>query len=367
MSLVSDTLRGLSGRDRLRSIRRLLLVVIPLVAVVSGVAWYLASARYVSTDDAYVQADMVSVSSDVGGRVVAIDVHDNQYVKAGDVLIRLDDRPYRIAVERATAQLAATRLQIDGLRATYREKQAALQSAQDTAGYMQREFERQDALLAAHVSSQAQFDRAKNALDTARQQVAAAQQQIANTLASLGGDPNIATEDHPLVQQAKAELDQAKLNLSYTVIRAPQDGVVTKVDKLPIGNYLNAATPAFALIDTDHVWIEANFKETQLTHMEQGQPVSITSDTYPDTALSGHVASVSPGTGAQFSVLPAQNATGNWVKVVQRLPVRIELDDPDPAHALKAGMSITAEVDTGRQNSLVRFVSNLVHEARAAS
>jgi membrane fusion protein, multidrug efflux system len=366
MSSASETIRGLSIRDRLRAMRRLLLLVIPLVAVAAGVTWYLASGRYVSTDDAYVQADMVSISSDVGGRVVAIDVHDNESVKAGQVLFRLDDRPYRIAVERARAQLAATRLQIDGLRATYRQKLTELQSAQDTAAYLQREFERQQSLLAAHVASQAQFDHAKNAFDTAQQQVAGAQQQIANILASLGGDPNIATDAHPLVQQAQAQLDQAQLDLSYTVIKAPQDGIVTKVDKLPIGNYLNAATPAFALIATDHVWVEANFKETQLTHMEPGQAVSIESDTYPDVALSGHVASVSPGTGSQFSVLPPQNATGNWVKVVQRLPVRIDIDNADPAHTLKAGMSVTAAVDTGRQSAVPHFVGNLLHEAKAA-
>ncbi len=366
MSALNDTFPAAGIRVRLRSMRLVLLLVLPLAAIVGGVSWYLAAQRYVSTDDAYVQAEMVSVSSDVAGRVVEIDVHDNEYVKAGQILFRLDDRPHRIAVERAKAQLAATRLQIDGLRATYRQKQAELQSARDTLAYLQREFERAQTLLAAHVASQSQFDQAKNNFDTAQQQVASAQQQIANILASLGGDPNIATDDHPLVQQAQAQLDQALLDLSYTVITAPKNGIVTKVDKLPIGNYLNAAVPAFALVETDPVWIEANFKETQLTHMAPGQPVSIASDTYPDVSLTGRVVSVSPGTGSQFSVLPPQNATGNWVKVVQRLPVRIELDNPDPTHALRAGMSVTAAVDTGRKNPLLAWAGALLGEAKAA-
>lgn len=352
----------------MKRIRRLLLFALPLAAIVGGVGWYLASGRYISTDDAYVQADTVSVSSSVAGHVVEIDVHDNEYVKAGQVLFRLDDRPYRIAVEHAQAQLAATRLQIDALRATYRQKEAELQQAQDTLAYQQREFARQQTLVAAHVGTQMQEDRAKNGFDTARQQVAATQQQIANILASLGGDANIATDAHPLVQQAQAQLDQAVLDLSYTTVTAPKNGIVTKVDKLPIGNYLTPTTPAFALVESDHVWVEANFKETQLTHVEPGQRVSITADTYPGVAFTGRVASVSPGTGSQFSVLPPQNATGNWVKVVQRLPVRIELDNPDPAQPLRAGMSITADIDTGQKNALLSFANSLIgmSEAKAA-
>jgi membrane fusion protein (multidrug efflux system) len=350
----------------MRLLRLLLLLILPLAAVVGGVFWYLISGRYVSTDDAYAEADMVSVSSNVPGRVVAIDVHDNEYVKAGQVLIRLDDRPYRIAVERAKAQLASARLQIDGLRATYRQKQAELQSAEDTLAFQQREFSRNQALLASHIVSQAQFDNARNNFDMARQQVAAAQEQIANILASLGGDPNIVTDQHPLVQQAQAQLDQAALDLSYTVITAPDNGIVTKVDKLPVGNYLNASTPAFSLVETDHVWVEANFKETQLTHMEPGQPVSITADTYPGVSFSGHVGSVSPGTGSQFSVLPPQNATGNWVKVVQRLPVRIELDKQEQSQPLMPGMSVTAEVDTGRESPVLASLGSLFGEAKAA-
>ena len=366
MTALNDTIRTVATKLPTRWLRRILLVFLPAAALAAGAAWYLSLGRYIATDDAYVQSNTVSISSDVAGHVVAIAVHDNEYVKAGQMLFRLDDRPYRIAVERARAQLANARLQVEALRATYRQKQAELRSAEDTLTYQEREFDRQQTLLAAHVASQAQFDRAKNAVDTARQQVAAAQQQIANILANLGGDPSLATEAHPSVQQAQAQLDQAQLDLSYTVITAPENGIVTKVDKLPQGSYLNKAMPAFALVETDHPWIEANFKETQLTHVAAGQPVSVSVDTYPGVVFAGHVASVSPGTGSQFAVLPPQNATGNWVKVVQRLPVRIELDNRDPTHALRAGMSVDATIDTGRESRLLVAMRSIIRKAEAA-
>jgi len=289
----------LRSRTRLlRLVRLVLLLLLPLAAVLAGATWYLVSGRYVSTDDAYVQADIVSVSSDVAGRVTAIEVHDNERIHAGQVLFRLDDRPYRIAVEHAEAQLASAQLEVEAMRASYRQKLAELQAAEDTFGFQRREFERQQTLLAAHVASQRQFDQARNNLDAAQAQVASAREQIAKILASLGGDPNIATDRHPLVEQAQARLDQAKLDLSHTVIAAAQNGIVTRVDKLAVGDYLNAATAAFSLVGTDRLWIEANFKETQLAHMQPGQSATITADTYAGRQFSGEIASVSPGTGS---------------------------------------------------------------------
>jgi membrane fusion protein (multidrug efflux system) len=341
---------------RRRLLRLLLMIVLPLVVVLAGGWWYLTSGRYVSTDDAYVQSDMVMISADVGGRVTDVAVHDNQKVSRGELLFKLDERPYRIAVERAKAQLAGARLQVEGLRATYRQKLSDLKAVQDTMAYQQREFDRQQQLAASHVVSQAALDQARNALDNARQQVSSTQQQIANVLASLGGDPNIETDQHPLVQQMQAQLDQAQLDLSHTAILAPTDGMVTKVDKLPVGNYLNAATPAFALIATDRVWIEANYKETDLTHMRDGQEATVSVDAYPDDKFRARVGSISPGTGSEFSVLPPQNATGNWVKVVQRLPVRVTIENPDREKPLRAGMSVTVDVDTGYVHPIVAKV-----------
>lgn len=344
MSVFSDT-RSRFGRSGIL-MRLLLMVSVPLVLI--GIAAYLywSAGRYASTDNAYVKADKITISADVSARVVAVDVKDNQPVKAGQILFRLDDSSYRIALDKAKAQLAGTRLQIDGLRATYRQRQADVKAAEDTLDYMQREADRQAQLLATHVTSQQKYDEARHNLDNARQLLSAAQQQLNNVLASLGGDPNLETDQHPLMLQAKAQVDQATLDLGDTVIRAPVNGVVTMVDKLPVGQYLTATTPAFQLISTDHAWIEANFKETDLTRMRPGQNATVTIDTYPDRSFTARVDSISAGTGSEFSVLPPQNATGNWVKIVQRVPVRLIIENPDPDHPLRAGMSAVVEVDT---------------------
>jgi membrane fusion protein (multidrug efflux system) len=191
-----------------------------------------------------------------------------------------------------------------------------------------------------------------HALDGARTQLAGAQQQVSAVVASLGGNPDIAPERHPLVQQAQALLDRAALNLSYTVIKAPSDGIVTRVEQLQVGTYISASAPVFALVSTGDIWIEANFKENQLTHMRVGQQANVHVDSYPGRAFAGTVVSVSPGTGSQFSLLPAENATGNWEKVVQRLPVRIELRQLDPEFPLHGGLSANVSVDTRHERHL---------------
>ena len=343
----SERKRLLESRPLRQRLRMPLMLLAPIVVVAGAGYFYLTGGRYESTDDAYVQAARVSVSSNVSGRVVELDVRDNQPVKKGAVLFRLDDAPFRIAVEESSAQLAAARLQVESLKATYRQREADVRSAQDTLAYQEHEFERQQRLLASGISSQAQVDHALHVRDEARQQLAAAQQQIASVLASLGGNPNVAPDQHPTVQQARALLDRARLNLSYTVITAPSDGVVTKVEQLQVGNYIAASTPAFALVSNHDLWVEANFKEVQLTHMRAGQTASVELDTYPGKSFRAKVASVSPGTGSQFSVLPPENATGNWVKVVQRLPVRLEIEDAGSSYPLQAGLSANVTVDTG--------------------
>jgi membrane fusion protein, multidrug efflux system len=335
-------------RDRLRLP---LMIGVPLIALAAGTWYYIAGARYQSTDDAYVRAAQVSISSNVSGRVSEVDVRDNQQVRRGETLFRIDDRPFRIAVEECQARLANARLQIEALKATYRQRQADLRAAESALEYQQREYERQSRLLASGIASQAQVDRLLLARNEAQQKVAAAQQQITSVLANLGGDPNIPVDRHPMVQQAQAELDRAALNLSYTVISAPIDGIVTRVEQLQAGNYLNSATPAFALVSSHDVWIEANFKEVQLTHMRTGQTARVRIDAYPGRAFLAKVVSVSPGTGSEFSLLPAENATGNWVKVVQRLPVRLELEDRVPP--LRSGLSATVTVDTRHSGGLV--------------
>jgi membrane fusion protein, multidrug efflux system len=332
----------------------------PILVLLAAGWWYLTSGRYVSTDDAYVQAARVAISTDISGRVVEIDVKDNQKVNAGQVLFRLDQRPFRIAVEEARAQLAAVRLQIEAMKATYRQKLADAKATEATVAYQQLQFERQKRLLGSGTASQQQYEQASQAYDTGRQQLAAKQHDIANTLASLGGDPDIPVDQHPMVQRAQAALDRAELDLSYTVIRAPENGIVTKVEQLQAGNYVTASTPLFSLMSTERVWVEANFKETELTHMRPGQQATVEIDTYPDAVFPARVESMSPGTGLTFSLLPAENATGNWVKVVQRLPVRLSLDRFDPAAPLHAGLSATVEIDTRHRRPWLDRVETLL-------
>jgi membrane fusion protein, multidrug efflux system len=333
----------------------------PILVLLVGTWWYLTGGRYISTDDAYVQAARTMISTDVSGRVVAIAVHDNERVAAGQLLFRLDDRPFRIAVEEAQAMLAAARLQVQALKATYRQKTADEQAAEDNLAYMQREYSRQQRLLSSGVASQAQFDQAQNGADLARQKVASTQHDIANTLAQLDGDPNLPVEQHPMVERAQAALDKAKLDLSYTVIRTPEAGVVTKVEQLQVGDYVSASTPVFSMM-SGRVWVEANYKETELTHMRPGQKATVVIDTYPDAVFNATVQSLSPGTGLTFSLLPPENATGNWVKVVQRLPVRLALDTDDPNLPLHAGLSATVEVDTHYRHAwLVWFDDVFAH------
>jgi membrane fusion protein (multidrug efflux system) len=331
----------------------------PVLVLLAAGYWYLTSGRYISTDDAYVQAARVQISTDVSGRVNEIEVKDNAGVNAGQPLFKLDQRPFQIAVEEAKAQLATVRYQIHALKATYHQKRADARAMEATLAYQQREFERQQRLLASGTASQQQFDQAKQAYDNGRAQLASKEQDVAVALANIGGDPDLPLEQHPMVQHAQAALDRAELNLSYTEIRAPENGIVTKVDQLQIGDYVTAGTPLFSLMSTDRVWVEANFKETELTHMRPGQEATVEIDTYPDLVFRAKVESLSPGTGLTFALLPAENATGNWVKVVQRLPVRLQLAQLDPDRPLQAGLSATVEVDTHYRRPWLNQVEGL--------
>ena len=336
-------------KTRLQRMRRPLIFAAPVVLIAAGTFYYLTTGRYQSTDDAYTQAATVSISSNVAGRVREVDVHDNEIVKRGDTLFRLDDASFRIAVSDAKAKLAATQMQVASLKSSYRQRQVELQAALDTQKFAQQQKDRQSRLLGSGISSQTQFDQASHALDVARQEVASAQQQIAVALANLNGRPDIEPEQHPLVEQAQAALDRAELELSYTVISAPADGVVAKVEQLQVGDYIAASAPVFALVSNHDIWVEANFKEGQLARMRPGDAATITIDRFPDKHFKGVVTSVSPSTGSQFSLLPPENATGNWVKVVQRVPVRVQLTNMDSSFPLQAGLSADVSVDTQTQ------------------
>ncbi|NNM52127.1 MAG: HlyD family secretion protein [Pseudomonadales bacterium] len=334
---------------------RTLLMLLGVFILLAGIGYmYLTGGRYESTDDAYIKAARVSISADVAGRVKDIDVADNQEVKAGQVLFHLDDASFRIAVDKAKAELAAAHMKIMTMKAHYRQTQAEQEGALETLHYTQNELERQLRLLQAGVASQTQVDQATQARNQARSHVDSTGQKINAEVADLAGNPEIAADQHPDVKQAMATLDQANLNLSYTTVRAPADGIVTHVEEIQAGNAIAASTPVFALVMTHDSWIEANFKEDQITHMHPGQAVTVTIDACAGHTLHGQVVSMSPGTGSQFSVLPPENSTGNWVKVVQRLPVRIKLIQPDKACMLREGLSTNVSVDTGYKRHLFK-------------
>ncbi len=335
---------GRRGVTRAR-LRTPLLLAGLAVLVLTGVVFYLRGGRYETTDDAYLLAGEAAIAANVSGPVIAIDVRDNQAVRTGDVLFRIDPRPFQIAVDAAAAQLADARAQVDARRASYQQGRSEVQAAQARLAYAIAEAARQKRLLAKGISSQDQYDQAALAVQTGHQAVQTSTQQAESVRALLSGDAAAPTERQPAVRAAQAALDRAELDLGYTIVRAPQPGVVTRVNQLQLGNYVTAARPVFTLVG-QHVWVEANFKESQLLHMRIGQPATVIVDAYPDRPLRAHVASFSPGTGNSFALLPAENATGNWVKVVQRLTVDLDFDRLPADLALHAGLSASVSIDT---------------------
>lgn len=339
----------------MRLLRPILLVAVPFVAVLGAFLWWLWGGRYVATENAYVKADIVQVSADVAGRVVEIAVRDHGHVKPGDLLLRIDDEPYRIVLTKAEAELDQTRALVASLRAQYAEAQAELKEAQSKIGSTDAEMSRQQQLVNKGVGRAFRFEEAESNASAARERVSAIEQKIRRTLASLGGDPDIETDKHATVREKLAVRDRAKWDLDRTVIRAPVGGTTVNVKLLP-GEQVRAATPLFAIVSDARAWVEANFKETELTHVRPGQAATVVLDIYPDVTFDAEVETISPATGAEFALLPPQNASGNWVKVVQRLPVRLRLQSRSDDLPLRAGMTATVKVDTRRERRLSQIL-----------
>jgi membrane fusion protein (multidrug efflux system) len=339
-----------SRRQRLRIKRLILLVVIPLLAGLIGLAVYLKGGRYITTDDAYLKADIVPVSTEVSGTVQEVLVSENQSVAAGQALFRLDPEPFRVAVARAEARLGQVRTDLEALRASYRAKQADITVAETNHVYAVKEQRRVSDLAQKRFVSAAKLDEVEHNAEVTAQQVVALRRDLKRIARSLGGGIDTPIERHPDYQAALAELKQARLDLKHTLVSASLAGSVSKLPEP--GQYIKAGNTAMLVVANKHVWVEANFSETDLTYVRPGQPVKLRIDTYPGRQWHGVVDSLSPATGAEFAVIPAQNAVGNWVKVVQRVPVRIRLEADAQLPVLRAGLSTWVEVDTGHRRRL---------------
>ncbi|RQH12790.1 HlyD family secretion protein [Bradyrhizobium sp. RP6] len=343
--------RLVAGLRRYR--RFLLLVVLPVVVAIGGLTFYLNGGRYVGTDDAYVGAQKVLVTPDISGKIQKVVVKEGQFVKQGDVLFEIDPVPFRLAVDEARAQLTQAQTTYDNLRANIKIYGDMLNLAQQGVDLKQRDVERKQALVKNSFGSQLDLDNAANALVTSGSIAQYVRQQLSTAKTQLLGDPDLPLEKFPAYAEAKAKLDNAERNLDHAVVRASMGGVATQVEQIQLGRYVAAGTPVFTIIDVAHPWVDANPKESDLTYVTEGQPVTLEVDAFPNHVFKGKIGSLSPGTGAQFAILPPQNATGNFVKVVQRVPIRIYFDETDKyVRKLKAGMSVYATIDTGHKRTL---------------
>ena len=341
----------MAGMRRYR--RFLLLVVLPLVALVAGVTFYLNGGRYVTTDDAYVGAQKVLITPDISGKIEKVVVKEGQQVREGDVLFEIDPVPFRLAVAQAKANLAQAKVTYDNLIADLRIYGQMGELSQQGVDLKRRDVERKSSLVKNNFGSQLDLDNASTALVTASAQFQLLQQKIATAKAQLLGNPDLPIEEFPPYAQAKAALDQAERNLDHTTMRAPMAGIATQVEQIQLGRFVMAGAPVFSIIDTSNPWVDANPKESDFTYVAVGQSVTLEVDAFPNHPFKGTVGSLSPGTGAQFAILPPQNASGNFVKVVQRVPVRIYFDQNDKfVRKLKAGMSVYATIDTNHRRSL---------------
>ena len=334
-------------------VRILLLFVLPVVAGLIALQWYAANARYVTTDNAYIKADIITVSPSINGRVTAVHIDDNQWVGEGEVLFELDARPHEISLSRAQARMHSIENEILSMRAQYAQINAEIADADERVKYLKRQRQRQEDLGAQGMATEAAMDDAEYQVVQATQSLHALEQKAQRQLAELSGALDSPLEEHPKFLEAMSAMSEAGLAIEYTVVRAPSSGTISRM-RLQPGEWVEAGEPVFSLLEDGDLWIEANLKETQLTHVREGQGVSFTVDAYPGTTFDAKIGSISAATGAEFLILPPQNATGNWVKVVQRIPVRIEIAEArsENDQPLRAGMTVKVSVDTKIEHAM---------------
>jgi len=342
-----------------RAVRITLLIIVPLLAVAIGLYLFATGGQEVETDNAYVKANIVPISAAVTGRVIEVFAHDNERVEAGAVLFRMDPEPYLIAVAGARAQLEVVKTDVQSLRAEYRATLQEAAEARSRIEFLAKQLERQERLKEKGMTRGDTYDEARHNLEAAKRRLESIREKTNRVVAELSGNPNTPVERLPRYAEAQSAYDAAMLDLARAQVKAPFAGVVSNM-RLQVGEYVEKGAPMFSLIETGALWIEANYKETQLTHMTVGQPAKVLADAYPDHEWPASVEAIASATGAEFAVLPPQNATGNWVKVVQRIPVRIKVEQPSGHPQLRAGMTVTVAVDTGRPRGLQRAVQKMV-------
>tara|TARA_B100000676_G_scaffold304524_2_gene356972 strand:- start:901 stop:1968 length:1068 start_codon:yes stop_codon:yes gene_type:complete len=340
-------------------IRVVLMVGVPAIAVWIAVEVYLAGGRYVTAENAYVKTDIVNIGSEVNGRVVRVFVNDYAHVELGQPLFEIDPEPFGIAIAMADAEMAAVEQEVEALRALYRQGEAEIRAAEEDVRYLRGELERQQSLVDEGAGTQSKLDAAEHELNAAIRELAVLREQNAVVLADLGGSLDSPVEDQPMYRAAEAMRRDASMDMSRTLVTAPMDGTLSQV-LLEVGEYIEAGDPVFALVATREPWIEVNLKEVDLTYVVVGQAATVVVDAYPDVVWSATVDAISPATGAEFALLPPQNSTGNWVKVVQRVPVRLRLEDGHEADLLRSGMTVTVSIDTGQERTFDGVVDGVL-------
>jgi len=351
---------------RRRLVRALLLLGLPVLVAVGALGFWQMGGRYITTENAYVKADIVQIAPEVAGRVVEVAIRDHAQVQAGDVLLRIDPAPYHLALAKAEAELDTARTLVETARASYRETLAELGELENRAEYLNRLARRQAELHTKGVAPVQRMEETASDAQVARERINVVRQRLTRLLTTLKGDPTLPVDTHPQVREALAERDRAALDLARTTVTAPVGGTVVNM-RLQRGEQVKAATPVFSLVSERRPWVEANLKETTLTHVTVGQQVDVVLDLYPDVTWVGVVESISPASGAEFAILPPQNASGNWVKVVQRMPVRIQLKPFPGEPTLRAGATATVAIDTRRERHFGDIVTAMTERFRGTA